>query len=130
MAIQRKVSRRIVGGLAGPMLLAIGIFAGSAAYAASERCELTKKFVCSPAGCETVEPTIFNLLDFATRQFSRCDDAGCDHYPMTSSVSGIYINIDVPGRGTFAKLSIDRSEYLEVATLATIVFVSFGSCVK
>ncbi len=111
------------------MLLAVGILAGSAAYAASERCEITKKFVCSPAGCKTVEPTIFNLLDFATRQFSRCDDAGCDHYPMTSSVSGIYINIDVPG-GTLAKLSIDRSEYLEVATLATIVFVSFGSCVK
>ena len=98
------------------------------ASAAPMRCNITKKFACNPGGCRETKGTIWNLIDFKAGRFSRCDKKGCDHYPMSPSKSGIYVNIVIPARAMFAKMSRDGSEYVEVVSLRTLVLVSYGSC--
>ena len=92
------------------------------------RCEIASKFSCTSAGCATTKPSVFNIIDLELGKFSRCDANGCDEYSANVSRSGAYIIVDVPGRGTMAKLSADGTEYVEVATLGTTVLVSFGAC--
>ena len=41
---------------------------------------------------------------------------------------GLYLNIEVPGKAMFAKMLVDGSEFLEVATLGSMIFVNFGTC--
>ena len=96
--------------------------------AAPMRCDITKKFACNPGGCRETKGTIWNLVDFKAQRFSRCDKKGCDHYTISRSESGIYVNITVPDRAMFAKMSRDGSEYVEVVSLGTNVLVSYGSC--
>ena len=47
---------------------------------------------------------------------------------MEHALSGVYLNMAVPNKGLLAKMIVDGSEFLEVATLGTTVFLSFGSC--
>lgn len=96
--------------------------------AAAVRCEISKKFACSSSGCRDNVTTVWNLVDIKTNRFSRCDRKGCDHYPMTVTRSGLFINIDIPGRAMFAKMAADGSEFVEVVSLGTDVLVSYGSC--
>jgi hypothetical protein len=103
--------------------------AASPALAETFRCDIKEKHYCTAREvCKSINPTIYNRIDFSQETYSRCDKAGCDTYKASFSRSGIYIIIDVPGRGLFAKLSVDGSEFLEVATLLTKTYVSFGSC--
>jgi hypothetical protein len=104
------------------------VMSSIAARAEPMRCEIASKFSCSPAGCTTNKPSVFNIIDIELGKFSRCDANGCDEYSANFSRSGAYIIVDVPGRGTMAKLSADGTEYVEVATLGTTVLVSFGAC--
>ena len=92
------------------------------------RCEIAQKFSCSSAGCATGQIGIFNVIDVESGKFSRCDTKGCDDYSANFTRSGVYINVDVPGREMVAKLSVDGSQFVEVATLMNVVLVSFGAC--
>ena len=100
----------------------------SPAFGSGLRCDISSKFACGPDGCIKNALGIWNLIDFDASQFSRCDRNGCDHYSMTHTVSGLFSNIDIPGRGMLAKVSLDGSQYVEVVTLGTDVLVSYGSC--
>jgi hypothetical protein len=112
-----------------PVLAFSGVMlSGSAVRAEAMRCEVTSKFACTPAGCATNKLGVFNLIDLDLSTFSRCDASGCDKYPANFTRSGVYILVDVPGRGMLAKMSVNGAEYVEVATLGSAVLVSFGSC--
>lgn len=93
------------------------------------RCEPGARFVCSREGCQALEYRVWVNLDFPGRRYERCDSKGCDGYEMTYSVGGIFTTVTLTGHpGTFLKSVNDGSEYLEVATLGTAAYASFGRC--
>ena len=112
--------------------LAVAIIASAAfvwpAMATSIRCDISTKYACNRDGCTPNARTVWNLVDVDRSQYSRCDGKGCDEFQMVQSASGIFVNIDVPGRGVLAKMSRDGSLFVEVTTLADNVLVSFGAC--
>lgn len=93
------------------------------------RCDIGSKFQCDAgSGCKQAKTGIWNFVDLARRTIARCDPKGCDTYPAQFAVSGAFINIGLPDRGMMAKLSSDGTTFVETATLANTVFVSFGVC--
>ena len=109
------------------LVLACLLFSAPA-MAGSLRCDITEKYACSAGGCEAHELGIWNVIDLDSGQFSRCDRNGCDSYDAEVSKSGMFYTIDLPGRGTMAKLAVDGTSFLEVITLGTVAMISFGSC--
>jgi hypothetical protein len=83
---------------------------------------------CDPTGCKQIKTTIWNLIDLESGRYSRCDNKGCDHYKISEKKSGIYLNIKLQGKATFAKMNSDGSNFIEVATLGVVALVSHGSC--
>jgi hypothetical protein len=100
----------------------------SPVVAAPLRCDISTKYACNRDGCRPDARTIWNLVDVDRSRYSRCDSKGCDDLQMVQSASGIFLNIDVPGKGMLAKMSRDGSSFIEVVTLADYVLISFGSC--
>lgn len=99
------------------------------ATAQTLRCEVQSKQVCQPkSGCNPAPMAGFNKIDLDRRTFSRCDSLGCDDYQATFTTSGIFMNIDVVGRGLSAKLNISDNSFLETASMGDAVYVSFGKC--
>ncbi len=104
------------------------VFAAASPYAAELRCDIRSKYSCIPAGCQEIKADAWNLIDLDREQYSRCDQNGCDSYAMVTAISGVHVNIDLPGRATLAKLRRDGAEFVEVVTLGTQVLASFGAC--
>jgi hypothetical protein len=105
------------------------VYSATASFAQPIRCDITTKFACSSTGgCQANTLGVFNRIDLDRCKFSRCDSRGCDDYDAVIQRSGEFILIDVPGRGIFAKLSTDGSEFVEVTSLGTSILASFGSC--
>ena len=100
----------------------------ASAWAISVRCEINAKYACSARGCDETKPGAWNVVDFEAETILRCDANGCDTYQMQAVRKGIYINIEVPGRSMFAKMTTDGSDYVEVVSLGTDVLVSYGAC--
>jgi len=86
------------------------------------------KFQRTGARCARALTLVFNRIDVDRGTYSRCDASGCDEYDAVLRSSGIFTLIEVPGRDILAKMSHDGSLFLEVVTLVTDVYVSFGSC--
>ena len=101
----------------------------SFADAQNLRCEIAAKHYCTAdRGCSATSTPVFNRIDIGRGTYARCDANGCDEYDAVLSSSGKFTLIEVPGRDILAKMSRDGSMFLEVVTLATDVYVSFGSC--
>ncbi len=101
----------------------------SFADAQNLRCKITAKHYCTAdRGCSTTSAAVFNRIDVDRGTYARCDANGCDEYDAVLSPSGVFTLIEVPGKDILAKMSRDGSMFLEVVTLATDVYVSFGSC--
>jgi hypothetical protein len=108
-------------------LIAILVIA-TPAVAIEVKCEIASKYACSRSGCQENQITVWNIIDAQAGRFSRCDRKGCDHLEAGFSESGIYVNIWMPKKAMFAKLSLDGSDYVEVVSLGTNVLVSYGEC--
>ena len=92
-------------------------------------CIPSVRYVCTPEGCERTPALVSVRLDLVENTYARCDSKGCDTYPMTFSVGGIFTTVSLPGRGsTFLKVLNDGSQYVEVASLHTAVHQNFGAC--
>ena len=92
-------------------------------------CTPAIRFVCTSTGCEKQRGVVSVRLNLAESVYSRCDNKGCDSYPMTFSSEGIFTTVILPGRGgTFFKVVNDGSEYLEIATLHLVSHQYFGTC--
>jgi hypothetical protein len=98
------------------------------ANSAELKCEFGSRFWCDSGGCKTSKSKVWNLIDVERSRLSRCDNNGCDHYPIISDPSGLFVNIIVPGRSMFVKLTRDASEYAEMVTMGMSFQLSFGSC--
>lgn len=103
--------------------------AAASSHAMELRCEIDEKHYCEQgAGCKEVPATIWNFVNLDNATYRRCDTSGCDEYRAKVSAAGVYYVIDLPGHGTLAKMSLDGSVFVEVATLVGTVYTSFGSC--
>lgn len=107
-----------------------GLLCTTPVLAESFRCDISVKQQCQLAtGCTVAPAKVFNRVDLSLSTYSRCDTTGCDEYQASLSKSGIFVQIDVPGRGMLAKLDLDTLEFLEVVTLTIdVVYVSWGAC--
>jgi len=104
------------------------IFWSIPATAEPLRCEPVTKHFCSGGICEMVKPTTWNIVWPTDGKISRCDNQGCDIYEADVYTSGIFIILEVAGRGFLLKMERDGSSYIEVATLGTDVYLSYGQC--
>jgi hypothetical protein len=96
---------------------------------AESTCTITEKVQCAHGkGCQPVENTIIIRINPEQHVYSRCDAKGCDDYQAQFTVSEAFINIAVPANGLLAKLTGDGSSFTEVATLGTVVLLSYGTC--
>jgi len=119
----------MVAGVAPAMMVAMLLSAGAGSASAAITCTISEKLLCNPGeGCAAIKNSIVVRIDFDKQVYSRCDAKGCDDYIGQFSKSGVFINIGMPDKGMLAKLSSDGSSFLEVVTLMTATFVSYGSC--
>ena len=98
------------------------------ALLAEENCTIRQKYSCEAAGCKTVSPAVWNVIDQAKKTYARCDPRGCDTYDAQFKVSGDFTNIEVPGRGMLAKIGANGGAFVEVVTIGSSVLTSFGTC--
>jgi hypothetical protein len=132
----RNASETLMSGLLTMRNLAVNaaliicILSPVEAHAARWRCDITEKWNCQPGqgGCQAAVIGVANYIDTDHGKYSRCDQKGCDTFDAHLSTSGIYMHIDLPGRGVFAKMATDGSMFLETATLMMMTLVSFGKC--
>ena len=92
-------------------------------------CVPAHRFVCTLEGCERDSGRVSVRLDFAANTYARCDQKGCDTYPMLYSGSGIFTTARAHG-GTFLKVLNDGSQFVEVVSLHLAIHQSFGKCTK
>jgi hypothetical protein len=117
-------------------VIAMALSLASIARAQELRCEIAEKYVCETGGCKQGQASIWNMIDRAKKTYARCDRRGCDTYQANFSDCGIFMNIEVPGRGTIAKMAtlnepvsgIKAFSFHEVVTQLHAVLVSFGTC--
>jgi hypothetical protein len=103
----------------------------SPVFATTLRCEIDARQQCQQAkGCTTAPAMGFNMVDISGNKYSRCDSQGCDTYEAISTMSGAYLSMEVSGRGMLAKLELETLRFLEIVTLAEVVYVSWGLCEK
>jgi hypothetical protein len=79
-------------------------------------------------GCAESDPTgIFVRFDFNENTYQRCEASDCDSYPMVVSSSGEFLNLELPGRATFARVG-PIGEFMEVISLGMVAVVAYGTC--
>ena len=91
-------------------------------------CKPKQLQICDVEGCSAKETETEARLDFLQKTYSRCDQKGCDSYPMTFEASGIFTVAQPNSRSTFLKVLNDGSEYMEVVTSHLGAWVYVGSC--
>ena len=99
----------------------------SSALAETWRCDATRAVTCADGACNPGNPTIWLLVDFDAATYSRCDDKGCDLYPLNAMVSGVFINASY-NPGAFFKALQDASQFIEVVTQQLQTITYFGAC--
>ncbi len=116
--------RKLIGLIIVSALLA----SGSATAQQALTCAATELFVCNVGiGCLAGETgaTWVNVYP-GSKEYERCDAKGCDRYPAAFVTVGAFTNIELAGRGAFAKLG-PEGFFSEVVT-ATMTIVSYGKC--
>lgn len=99
-------------------------------YPGAWHCTFTEKLQCDPGqNCRSVPSTVSTIMDQRTNRYMRCsvDFRDCDEYDARFSTGGDFLNVDLPGRSVFAKLSTDLS-VTEVAALGHSLMIGRGRC--
>jgi hypothetical protein len=91
------------------------------------RCEASTVVVCDRAQCQENKPSVWLMVDFDRKTYSRCDSKSCDQYQMMAVPSGIFVNV-VYNPSSIFKATADGSEYIEVATSGLATYSQFGTC--
>lgn len=113
------------------------------------RCTYTHREACDKDGCRPmplgdmflVVPQMRDFLDAGSRirngeppvTIRRCDQNGCTPVAVNAAVSGGFINVWKLDGGYMLKLAVggaagDPGDFVEIATLWTQAFVSYGNC--
>ena len=99
-------------------------------------CFPTSRFDCSLEGCTPAAPSTYYFVDYGTESgtYFRCDAEGCDSYPVNVNFSGSFTQfIPSLGQAMLFKVAnddplVNKGEFVDVATLGTMIIVSFGKC--
>jgi hypothetical protein len=116
----------------------IGLIALSPGAASAQvlRCEVRQKFVCEEAGCRIISANTWAFVDPQKKTYARCDVRGCDTYEARIYQSGAFLNIEVPGRSSMAKIATQDASlanlkaysFHEVVSQMHTILVSYGLC--
>jgi hypothetical protein len=112
------------------------VLAASSTQAQEYKCEIEDKYLCESTGCRPVPATAWNILNIQRETYARCDSKGCDIHDARFSPSGAFMNVQLPGRNTIAKMAtidvpmatLKKFSFHEVATQFHAVYVSYGTC--
>ena len=98
-------------------------------YASADtwRCDAARLIVCNEGQCQEAPPSVWLIVDFDRKTYSRCDSKGCDQYQMMALPSGIFVNV-VYNPSSIFKATADGSEYVEVTTLGLATYSQSGTC--
>lgn len=96
------------------------------------QCNFHVRYDCSSTGCDKAQGplSVFIMLDFSNKRYSRCDSKGCDVYSFERNRSGIYTYLNLPGKAMFAKLNDLTMDFMEANSLMDVALVGFGKCKK
>lgn len=109
-------------------LAAASCAAGSSANAKIVTCAWTSKQQCgAEQPCRSGAASITTTINLQSGAYRRCDTKGCDRYDGVVRRSGSFVVVDLPGRGSFAKIADDGSA-IEVASLGTSLLIYSGRC--
>ena len=81
-----------------------------------------------------MQPTVWSVINKVANTYARCEAKGCDTYGARIALSGMFTNIEIPGRNVLARLAefdvyeIKKFSFSEVVTQFHAVYVSYGSC--
>jgi hypothetical protein len=120
---------RIRNSAAASAAFAAFLISGIDAKAAEWVCAGQDRYGCDMGtGCKAAAPSGVQVkFDFEAKTYQRCDTAGCDEYVPVISTSGQFLNLELPGRATFAKVGPNGS-FTEVVSLGTVVMITYGYC--
>lgn len=125
------------------------LFMGGMAQSKEMRCNYTVRFSCSPMGCTPMQenavtrnflivPQLSDFRDYSNGdeipEVRRCDDKGCTTSQVFPSEASANMNLTAVGYSLniytvdLDMLRTKRGQFLEIATLANHVLVSYGSC--
>lgn len=114
------------------LLLLIVAGAGPAS-AVVLRCEPKERWVCAMGyDCKSnaqlrVPIDTWALYDTDRKSYGRCGVQSCDWYGVTETRSGVFTNIEIPGKAAFAKIG-PEGVFVEVISQVTGVWISYGRC--
>ena len=96
-------------------------------------CGFDTKYMCAPGQACSAAPADEILIRFeqGPNLYWRCEKSSgqCSQYSVVVSKDGpaAYTNIDITGRGAFAKLG-PKGDFTEVVSLGSKTLISFGQC--
>ena len=91
-------------------------------------CKPDRKVYCDAASCREVPPVTWSRFNMQSREYSRCDQAGCDTYPdALFHFEGAFATVTLPSNAMMMRLD-EAMNYTEVAALGLGSFICYGSC--
>lgn len=99
-------------------------------------CFPTSRFDCGGGNCTPVAPATYYFVDYGTESgtYFRCDQKGCDSYPVKVNPSGEFTQF-IPSQGQAMLFKVatgdvlgNKGEFVDIATLGTGAIVSAGKC--
>jgi hypothetical protein len=109
-------------------LLAITLTLGCGDVAVAAECLTQKSYSCSANGCQTYRTPTKISFDDVKATVNRCDNKGCDTLALTKSFSGV---MDTYSRSGYSlRVNTMNNEFVEMSSLLTNIFLSYGVCKK
>jgi len=94
--------------------------------AQAQTCTVQKSSVCNDGECKSMQ-TSNTQITMNKNQLQRCDEKGCDKYPITLTKSGLFTNVQIPN--TSYMLKYDQNlNFIEATSLALTLIVNTGKC--
>lgn len=83
--------------------------------------------VCEEGQCRQMQNPNKSWLELEKDRMKKCDNRGCDTYPIDTARSGEFLNITIGNRGYLLKID-GSGKFVEVSTLGLISIVKNGKC--
>jgi hypothetical protein len=83
--------------------------------------------VCEEGQCRQIQNPNKSWVELEKDRMKKCDNRGCDTYPIDTARSGEFLNISIGNRGYLLKID-GSGKFVEVSTLGLIAIVKNGKC--
>lgn len=101
---------------------------GCSGVAVASECLTQKSYSCSANGCKTYETPTKISFDNVKGSVTRCDKKSCDTLTLTKSFSGVMDTYSQSGYSL--RVNTMNNEFVEMSSLLTNIFLSYGVCTK